>query len=741
MKSSSKVKFFSIIICSFNEGAWLEKTVESIFIQNQKYWDFEIILVDDGSTDVSFQFIKKEPYKTYVRAGKIKILRKEKVGISRARHAATRIAKGKFYVMLDAHMSIEKDWLTKLNNRLNENPEIKILGTSVTNYGEQETNRKLHSNIYMHGHVALIAPNWILRPYEESRKIYKTPFTIGCNLTVSAGVYREIGGYPTFTTRWGIEDVYLCLMAYYYGYDVYVDPHIFIGHLYRDEVVNAQRDEGYYQMAVSNFLAAAKVLYDEEMYKRTEVHIEKLGKLDEAKTFVAEVQKEIDKRKEKLDRDRKRTFNDFRRDFGEFLTFLYTSAYDCGVKELEKGNRVKAIEYFNEVLRVIPYPVVHKVNKSELVGMAYYRLADIHKDTDYNKSLEYVYESLKWNPLCAHTYHLISIIYLFYSPTDSCRKNAIPFINSAIYLSSISSKYYSNVFFSSDLSSAESRAYLYDLLGYALFFNNEFTDSVKAVQEALRLFPDKPQYVTNLAAYTNSIHKRARDLQREQIKRNWINNKDTEIGYWEAVLCGKIKDKPERMNVSRSFPKYLMTYLPKRKKVIKVLDVGSGPVSTVGTKIANRQVILDLVDPMADEYMAIIKKYAIKVPLLPKKGFAENLSQISDENTYDLVYSENALDHAIDPIKGVREMLKVVRKNCYVVLLCHMNEASTQKGNWLHQWNFYIEGNDFIMSDLYGNKDNITALFGSEALIEIKEVRGFIGRDNGPEIFVTLMKH
>ena len=50
-------KFFSVIMPNYNNGKWLSQSLSSIF--NQTFKDYEVIVIDDCSTDNSIEEIKK----------------------------------------------------------------------------------------------------------------------------------------------------------------------------------------------------------------------------------------------------------------------------------------------------------------------------------------------------------------------------------------------------------------------------------------------------------------------------------------------------------------------------------------------------------------------------------------------------------------------------------------------------------------------------------------------------------
>lgn len=86
---------FSIVIPLYNKAPYVCKTVDSIL--NQTFCDYEVVIVDDGSTDDSAQIIEKH----YV-LDKVRVVRKTNGGPSSARNVGVREAKGSWIIFLDA---------------------------------------------------------------------------------------------------------------------------------------------------------------------------------------------------------------------------------------------------------------------------------------------------------------------------------------------------------------------------------------------------------------------------------------------------------------------------------------------------------------------------------------------------------------------------------------------------------------------------------------------------------------
>ena len=89
-------KMVSVIIPVFNVSDYLEKCVLSVIKQTYKY--IELILVDDGSTDQSGIICDKYREKD----NRIKVLHKQNGGLSDARNAGIRIAKGEYISFVDS---------------------------------------------------------------------------------------------------------------------------------------------------------------------------------------------------------------------------------------------------------------------------------------------------------------------------------------------------------------------------------------------------------------------------------------------------------------------------------------------------------------------------------------------------------------------------------------------------------------------------------------------------------------
>jgi len=111
----------SIIVPIYNVEQYLVDCLESI--QNQSFTDFELLLIDDGSTDGSGKICDEYAHKD----SRIKVIHQKNCGVSSARNEGLDKAIGSYITFVDPDDAIEKD--TYLNNikKLFQNPDIDIL--------------------------------------------------------------------------------------------------------------------------------------------------------------------------------------------------------------------------------------------------------------------------------------------------------------------------------------------------------------------------------------------------------------------------------------------------------------------------------------------------------------------------------------------------------------------------------------------------------------------------------------
>jgi glycosyltransferase involved in cell wall biosynthesis len=124
----------SIVIPLFNKLDWIPETINSVV--NQTYKNWECIIVDDGSTDGSFELVTSLTEKY---PGKWRIIRQPNSGQSVARNRGIEISSGNYVALLDADDIWFADKLSRQVEFLNANKDVDLLFTSYVIFEESLT--------------------------------------------------------------------------------------------------------------------------------------------------------------------------------------------------------------------------------------------------------------------------------------------------------------------------------------------------------------------------------------------------------------------------------------------------------------------------------------------------------------------------------------------------------------------------------------------------------------------------
>ncbi len=110
----------SVIVPVFNTSKYLKKCIKSIL--EQSYKNLEILIIDDGSTDGSFEICEKLKKKD----NRIKIFHKNNGGLSSARNVGLKKATGDFVCFIDSDDWVEKDYVLTLLETIGEDADVAI---------------------------------------------------------------------------------------------------------------------------------------------------------------------------------------------------------------------------------------------------------------------------------------------------------------------------------------------------------------------------------------------------------------------------------------------------------------------------------------------------------------------------------------------------------------------------------------------------------------------------------------
>ena len=115
----SHVAKYSIIIPLYNKGIRIRRAIDSVL--NQGYQDMELIVVDDGSTDNSAEYVKA--YDDL----RIRYMYKKNGGVSSARNAGIRAARGEWLLLLDADDDLLPGAIEEYDRLMGQFPTAAVL--------------------------------------------------------------------------------------------------------------------------------------------------------------------------------------------------------------------------------------------------------------------------------------------------------------------------------------------------------------------------------------------------------------------------------------------------------------------------------------------------------------------------------------------------------------------------------------------------------------------------------------
>lgn len=111
----------SIIVPTFNRARLLTRAIESVL--NQTHNDWELIIIDDGSTDNTDQVVAD------FLSDRIKYFRQDNAGANRARNYGATLAKHEYLSFLDSDDELSPEWLEEFSKAMVDDPDIVCCGT------------------------------------------------------------------------------------------------------------------------------------------------------------------------------------------------------------------------------------------------------------------------------------------------------------------------------------------------------------------------------------------------------------------------------------------------------------------------------------------------------------------------------------------------------------------------------------------------------------------------------------
>ena len=503
--------YFTIIIAAYNEGRWLKYTVDSI-LENSEYPHYEIIVVDDGSSDRSFEFLKRRKYQGLIDGKKITSLRSLSHGIARARNEGAKAASGEILIFIDAHMKISKGWLRDIRKTILRRPEIHILGIHVYDMADDIPSARPHTRVYTNDDLSMLRPHWIRSADTTVAGIKRVPYVNGGCFIIRKAVFDYLKGFPGFIEGWGLEDRSMCLLAYYFGYNTYLTGRIRIGHRFKNTKAEQRITLARKKRVLYNSLAACYVLYDREYYGRAVSALRTGHNLRRALNEFEDNKSTLDRYRGWIARNRKRTLQEFIDDFEDLLPFFKISDY-FRAKEIGFDDPPTAIRLLENAGKLNCWFGNH--DKKAFLATVNYDLALLYFERDIKKSSLYIEEALRHSA----TFIPILVLAAYRDIMQDRYAHALMYLHGALSLHDTKvEKYYSNRYHSDcrkDLMKS-----IYENLSLAHYYDGDLKLAIKYVNVALKISPADRKLKANRAIYLDS-------------RRNWHQHYHEHLRYIE----------------------------------------------------------------------------------------------------------------------------------------------------------------------------------------------------------------
>lgn len=218
----------------------------------------------------------------------------------------------------------------------------------------------------------------------------------------------------------------------------------------------------------------------------------------------------------------------------------------------------------------------------------------------------------------------------------------------------------------------------------------------------------------------------------------WQAGVPAEVQFWREWL-GKlardhsITDRLDRNKPLQTTLRHLLalSHPAPTAAPFSILDVGSGPLTSLGKSWEHHDIRISAADPLAVHYNQALDEGKIVPPVRVVEAQAEKLTGTFPRASFDLITAINCLDHSYDPLQAILQAVQVVKPGGFVLLAHERREGENEGYRGLHQWNFDLENGDFVIWSPT-RRYNVTSALRSMAEVscEISDTREFVDSDN-----------
>ena len=200
---------FSIVIPTYGRPKQLKECLDSAAELAYPRDSFEVIVVDDGSKTSLEEIVQ-----AFRKRINVKLLRQDNAGPATARNRGAEESGGKYLAFTDDDCRPSHDWLTRLEEALNPNPELLVAGRTVND---------LPDNSY--STASQLIADFLYSYYNRD----DVRFISSNNMALSKEQFLKVGGFDiTFPLTDDARE--FCDRYLYYGYKTFYAPEATVCH-------------------------------------------------------------------------------------------------------------------------------------------------------------------------------------------------------------------------------------------------------------------------------------------------------------------------------------------------------------------------------------------------------------------------------------------------------------------------------------------------------------------------------
>ena len=212
-KKSSTNRRISVIIPNYNGSSAIGKCLEAVF--SSEYDNFEVLVVDDCSTDNSVEIIKRFPCRL--------IALDKNSGASKARNAGARESSGEIFFFIDSDCVVQKNTLAAVNKAFDKNA---ITGGTYTKIPYDDSFFSTFQSIFIN--------------YSETKK--EAPDYIATHaMAIDQALFKKTGGFPEDFLPI-LEDVEFSHRLRRLGIKLIMNPEILVQHIFNFTLIKSLRN-------------------------------------------------------------------------------------------------------------------------------------------------------------------------------------------------------------------------------------------------------------------------------------------------------------------------------------------------------------------------------------------------------------------------------------------------------------------------------------------------------------------